>query len=181
LLLLPICAALGIFAHDILLLWIDAEFADNSAFLLQVFALGVLVNSTAHIPFTLIQSAGHPKWTAMIHLVEVIPFLLVLWWATTHFGLVGAVLAWLLRILLDTVAMFLVSARVLRLGTRAIVPSQPLLLLALTAFAVALAFLDSLVLRAAGVLAISALAGLLVLREPAVAARLKKLRAQPAG
>lgn len=172
LVLLPVCAALAIFAHELLSFWIDAEFAANSTILLQIFALGVLVNSTAHIPFTLIQSAGRPQWTAMIHLAEIVPFLGLLWWATATFGPVGAALAWLLRITLDTLAMFWASERILRLGWRAVTPSQLPGLAGLIVLASVVAFMNPLAWRAAGLLLVSLLAAVLLLREPSIRTRL---------
>lgn len=172
LILLPVCAALAIFAHDLLALWIDAEFAANSALLLQIFALGVLVNSLATIPFTLVQGAGRPRWTALIHLAEIAPFLGLLWWATVQFGLVGAALAWLLRIVLDTAAMFWVSKHMMGLGWRAVVPAQLPGLLALNALAAVLTLVGPAGWRTAGLLLITLLAAALLFREPALRARL---------
>lgn len=179
--LLPICAALGIFAHDILALWINVEFADNSARLLQIFALGVAINALATIPFTLIQSAERPKWTAMIHLAEVVPFLAILWWATSAYGPVGAALAWLVRIVIDTIAMFAASSHILKRGWRAVVPSQPLGLLGLTAGAAALCLVESPAMRGIGLLLLCAIALALLLREPAIRNRLGNLITRPAG
>jgi O-antigen/teichoic acid export membrane protein len=176
LLLLPVCAFLGIFAHEILSLWLNDEFARHSAPLLRIFALGILINSTAHIPYTLIQGAGRPKWTAMILLAEAVPFLLLLWWATAQGGALGAALAWLLRIVLDTTAMFLAGGRVLGLGGRAIMPGHLPTLGALTLLAMALAFTGPLVLRGAGFVLVSFLAAAIILREPAIARRLRQLR-----
>lgn len=175
--LLPVCAALAIFAHEILGLWIDAEFAANSALLLQIFALGVVFNALATIPFTLIQSAERPKWTAMIHVAEVVPFLAILWWATSMYGPVGAALAWLARIVIDTVAMFAASRFVLEAGWSAVVPARFGGLAMLTFVAAALCPVESLAIRAAGLAGLSVAAAIILLREPAVRDRLAKLRA----
>lgn len=178
--LLPVCAALTIFAHDLLRFWIDTEFAANSALLLQIFALGVLVNSTAHIPFTLIQGAGRPKWTAMIHLGEIVPFLFVLWWATATFGPLGAALAWLLRIAVDTLAMFWASERILDCGWQAVVPAQLAGLVVLGSATASVSTVESPIVRGVGLLAVCLGAAALLLREPAVRARLTSLRGRAA-
>ena len=104
--LLPVTVALMLFAHELLSLWIDAEFAAHSAVLLQMFAVGILVNCLAHVPFTLIQSAGAPRLTALIHAAELPFFLATLWWLTSLYGVLGAAVAWLLRMMVDTVLMF---------------------------------------------------------------------------
>lgn len=103
---LPMTVALTLFAHELLALWINPGFADHSAVLLQVFALGVLINCLAHVPFTLIQSAGASRLTALAHLIELPFFLAALWWLTLTHGALGAAIAWLLRMVVDTVLMF---------------------------------------------------------------------------
>ena len=104
--LLPVTVALMLFAHELLSLWINAEFAAHSAVLLQMFAVGILVNCLAHVPFTLIQSAGAPRLTALIHAAELPFFLATLWWLTSLYGVLGGAVAWLLRMMVDTVLMF---------------------------------------------------------------------------
>jgi len=111
--LLPVTVALTLFAHDLLAIWINPGFADQSAVLLQVFAFGILINCLAHVPFTLIQSAGAARLTALAHLVELPFFLMALWWLTSTHGTLGAAIAWLLRIVLDTLLMFLLCSPLL--------------------------------------------------------------------
>jgi O-antigen/teichoic acid export membrane protein len=145
---LPVCAGLAIFAHEILELWINAEFARNSAPLLQIFAVGIFVNSLAHIPFTLVQAAGKPKWTALVHLIQVVPFIALLWWATSQFGLLGAAFAWLTRIAFDTCAMFYLGWAVEKTPTSSVtLAAKPVLL---AAFATALLLVESIQLRLVG-------------------------------
>lgn len=102
----PVVLVLILFADEILRLWINEEFASQSATILRILAAGILINSLAHIPFTLIQSSGNSRLTAMIHLCEFPLFMLALWWLTIQYGVVGAALAWLLRMIVDTALMF---------------------------------------------------------------------------
>lgn len=112
-LLLPVTTALAIFSHELLTYWIDPDFASHSAMLLQIFSFGILINCMAHVPFTLIQSAGRARLTALVHLVEVPGFVVVLWWLTSTHGAFGAALAWLFRLLVDTLLMFALGVRLL--------------------------------------------------------------------
>lgn len=104
--LLPVTVALALFAHELLAIWINPGFADNSSILLQVFAVGILINCLAHVPFTLIQSAGAARLTALTHFIELPFFLVALWWLTSSYGALGAAFAWLLRMVFDTLLMF---------------------------------------------------------------------------
>lgn len=104
--LLPVTVALALFAHELLAIWINPGFADNSSTLLQVFAVGILINCLAHVPFTLIQSVGAARLTALTHFIELPFFLAALWWLTSSYGALGAAFAWLLRMVFDTLLMF---------------------------------------------------------------------------
>lgn len=103
---LPITAFIFNFAPEILTVWIGASFAAESSIIMQVFAFGILINCLAHIPYTLIQSAGAPKITALIHCVQFPFFIVLVWFLTSEFGLLGAAFAWLIRVLVDTALMF---------------------------------------------------------------------------
>lgn len=129
--LLPVTMAIALFAGELLSLWINPEFAAHSAPLLQIFAFGILVNCLAHVPFTLIQGAGYARLTATIHAAELPFFLLALWWLTTAYGVVGAALAWLLRMLVDTALMFAASAPLMGKRARDMIGQQTWLMAAL--------------------------------------------------
>jgi O-antigen/teichoic acid export membrane protein len=86
-------------------LWLGAEFADQSYPLLQVFAIGVLINGLAQVPATVLQGIGKPHWPAMIHLAELLLYIPTSFFAIRHFGLAGAALAWGGRIAFDALAL----------------------------------------------------------------------------
>ena len=68
-----------------------------------VLCIGIWINSLASIPFILIQAKGNPRVTAVFHVVELGLYLVVLWALTSRWGLLGAALAWLVRVTLDWV------------------------------------------------------------------------------
>lgn len=82
--------------------WVGADMAAASAPIWRWLAVGVLVNGLAHLPFTMLQSAGRTDVIAKIHLLELVPYSLALWWALAHYGVVGAAVVWSLRVSLDT-------------------------------------------------------------------------------
>jgi hypothetical protein len=51
------------------------------------------------------QASGKARWTATIHLLEILPYGLLLWFCVHRFGILGAASAWTIRALLDAAVM----------------------------------------------------------------------------
>jgi O-antigen/teichoic acid export membrane protein len=111
--LFPIVLAIVLFAHELLDLWLGQEFAKNGAPVLQWLAIGVLINSLAQVPFSLIQGLGRPDITSKFHLFELPLYGLLLWQLTNSYGIIGAAYAWVIRIAIDTLILFLISQSML--------------------------------------------------------------------
>jgi O-antigen/teichoic acid export membrane protein len=108
-LMFPVVLAVVTLADPGLNAWLGAEFARNSAVILQILAVGVLINSLAHLPFGLIQADGRPDLTAKLHLIELPIYLLALWFFLNTMGIVGAAVAWTLRVTVDTIVLFVMA------------------------------------------------------------------------
>jgi O-antigen/teichoic acid export membrane protein len=106
LLLAPILLLITLFARQILELWLGADFAVQSTLVLQILAVGVLINSLGLIPFSLLQGIGRPDLTAKFLLIEVPVYIAALWLLLRRMGLPGAALAYTLRVTLDTFLLF---------------------------------------------------------------------------
>jgi O-antigen/teichoic acid export membrane protein len=100
---------LTILARDILQLWLGQAFAQESTCVFQILALGVLINSLAHVPYSLLQAHGRPDITAKFHLVELPLHGLLVWWFINLWGTTGAALAWTIRVTVDAL-LLLVAA-----------------------------------------------------------------------
>ncbi|MDI6891119.1 MAG: flippase [Thermodesulfovibrionales bacterium] len=111
--LFPIILLIITLAHEGLTLWLGAEFAQNSTRVLQWLAVGVFFNSLAQIPFALVQGAGRPDLTAKLHLIELPFYLLAVWWLIGAYGIEGAAVAWVARIVVDTLILFGMAHRFL--------------------------------------------------------------------
>ncbi len=144
---LPITAALAVFARELLTIWISADFASHSTVLLQIFAVSMLISCMAQIPFTLIQSAGKPRTTALVHCCILPVYLLSLWLLARKFGVTGAAWAWLLRMIIDASTLFVLSAPILRLPRHYFINRHSVALGLLAAVIFAGAFFDNLWLR----------------------------------
>lgn len=101
-----------IMAKPILDLWLGNIYGEESTNILRVLIIGFIFNSIAQIPFSHIQACGRSKITAAIHLIELIPYLLVLIALVYWKGLLGAAIAWTLRVTIDYGIMVFFSLRI---------------------------------------------------------------------
>ncbi len=135
--LFPLILLVFVLAGDGLKLWLGAEFALHSSRVLQWLAVGVFINCLAAAPFAVVQSAGRPDLTAIIHLVELPVYLVALFWLIKLRGIEGAAIAWTGRVAIDALVLFVFAERLLPMQHS--VRSQMLLLFGgtLSAFAIA--------------------------------------------
>lgn len=111
--LLPFVILTVALARPGLSLWVGEEFAAHSFRPMQILALGVFFNGLASIPFALVQGLGRPDLTAKLHLVEFPAFLALLWVLVSAHGIVGAAVAWTLRVGFDMVGLYVMSRHLL--------------------------------------------------------------------
>lgn len=111
--LLPVTVVLVIFAPEGLAVWLGSDFAHNSASVARLLAVAVLMNCLAHVPFTHLQSVGRPDVTAKFHLMELPVYIVMLFFLARSWGITGVAVAWLLRVMIDTILLFWFSSRLL--------------------------------------------------------------------
>lgn len=109
----PITVVIIALAGPGLRIWLGSEFARQSTRVLQWLALGVFVNSMAHLPFAFLQGAGRPDLTAKLHFVELPLYLLLLWWIVPILGIEGVAIVWVARATLDTMVIFILTSKLL--------------------------------------------------------------------
>ena len=102
----PTLLALALFARPILRVWLGADFANESTSTLQILALGMLLNSLALVPFSLLQGVGRPDLTGVFSLIEFAFQIVCCCLLVRRFGITGAAVAWALKSLLDALLMF---------------------------------------------------------------------------
>jgi O-antigen/teichoic acid export membrane protein len=115
---MPVVLAIVVLAPEGLRLWLGPAFAEHGTIVLRWFAAGILVNSLAHVPFALIQSAGRPDLTAKMHLVELPLYVAALVPLALSFGIQGAAVAWTARIVLDAILIWFFAHRLLSANSR---------------------------------------------------------------
>ena len=116
LLMLPVMILGVSFAPIILRLWLGDMHTAASVTAMQLLLVGLIVLSVGAVPFTLVQALGKPKWSAMVHLVELPVHAALTWWAVSRFGVVGAAAAWSLRAIYDAALFDAAVARMVGRG-----------------------------------------------------------------
>ena len=104
-----VCAPAIILSPAFFRYWIGADFALLAAPVAQILFLGAWINGLAFIAFTLLQGQGRPDITGKLHMIELVPFLAILWILTSTLGIKGAAIAWSLRCATDALALFWMS------------------------------------------------------------------------
>jgi len=123
----PVVLIIGLFAQDILRVWLGADFAVKSAVVLQIFALGVLINSLAWIPCALLQGTGRPDLPAKFHLLQLPLYVGIAWFSVNQWGIAGAAGAWTFRVALDAILLFRATFKVYQLAPRLLVANGTIL------------------------------------------------------
>jgi O-antigen/teichoic acid export membrane protein len=101
LIVVPFCAVTCLLAPWLLGMVGGDQYRGESVAVLRILSIGVAANCIAAVPFTVLQASGRARWTATLHLVEIVPFGLLLWFAIHRWGIIGAAAAWTGRTVID--------------------------------------------------------------------------------
>ena len=109
--LLPICLTIAVGSKWAMALWLGQNFAEHSSAVVSVMAMGLVLNGMAHVPFAAIQAAGDARTTALIHLLELAIYAPVLLVSIKAYGLIGAAIAWNVRVTIDLAILLMYAKR----------------------------------------------------------------------
>lgn len=90
-------------------LWLGGRVSDLAAPIGIVLLAGVWANGLAAVPFAQSYSQARPDRVAKVHLLELLPFLGLLWLGLRWWGMLGAALAWDARVIADAWLLFYTS------------------------------------------------------------------------
>lgn len=90
-------------------IWLGDALDIRSVIILKILLVGVFFNILAQAPYLKIQSKGYSNITAYIHIVEVVPYFLLLFKLMELYGLTGVAWAWSIRMLIDYLVLSAVS------------------------------------------------------------------------
>ncbi len=104
-----ICCPMIIVAQPLLSYWLGRAMPVDYGLIVGLIVVGVWINALAIIPFSLLQAQGKQSLVAQCHLLELAPFIAVLWLSVSSFGLLGAAGAWTARVSIDALLLFRLS------------------------------------------------------------------------
>jgi O-antigen/teichoic acid export membrane protein len=97
------CASGILLSKDFMVLWIGPSFALEATPILEILLMGAWINGIAFIPFSFLQGQGRPDVVAKVHFWEIIPYVFLLSFMLITFGVLGAAIAWCVRVAIDAV------------------------------------------------------------------------------
>lgn len=108
-----VCLVSAALAYPALAWWLTPDFARQALPIALILAVGIWLNAIALVPYTLLHAGGNSKITALFHLAELVVYVVALYWLTSYWGLLGAAVAWVGRVLLDLVLLHVAAEKYL--------------------------------------------------------------------
>lgn len=118
LLIAPGILFLFVLGPDLCGLWMGATFAQQTALVVQILAIGALANALAYIPYNLLQATGRPDLTGKFHLVELPLYVGLCVILIPRWGINGAAVAGTARFLIDSALLFWAAGHYCRCSLR---------------------------------------------------------------
>lgn len=82
------------------------DVGNHMVLIAQILLVGFWFNAISYVPYAYIQGIGKPSLTAKIHLYEVLPYLVLLWFLINTYGIHGAAISLVSRLVVDSVLLF---------------------------------------------------------------------------
>lgn len=108
---LPLVIALCTIARPLLTLWAGERFAQNSTIPLYILTIGVFFHANAFIGGSLLYASGRADIVAKFFWIQLLPYVLMTLYFTSHFGAIGAAASWSFRVILESAITCYLGAR----------------------------------------------------------------------
>jgi O-antigen/teichoic acid export membrane protein len=116
-----ICAPAIVLTRPLLNLWMGEDFGLIAGPIGELLLMGAWINGLSFIFFALLQGQGRPDILAKIDSLLLLPYIILLWFLTGHFGLLGAAASWNLLVAIEAGLIF-AAARFRPAGLVRLVP-----------------------------------------------------------
>lgn len=101
-----ICAAGMVLTQPFLDLWMGKDFGSIAGPIGELLLIGAWFNGFMYIFLALLQGQGRPDIVAKLHVLEIIPYVILIWFFVNHFGLLGAAASWDIMVAFEALLLF---------------------------------------------------------------------------
>ncbi len=98
--------------------WFSADFGRESTGPYYIIIAGLFLNVLAYFPYAALMAAGRSEIFAKLYWIELVPYILLVWWLASSFGAKGAAAAWSIRVIIDAIVLFYLGNRVANVSYR---------------------------------------------------------------
>lgn len=98
-----LCGMAALTIYPVLSIWITPEFASKAYPIALIILVGAFINGIATVSYTFLHAIGKTKLTAEFHIAELLIYVTMIYVLTKQFGLMGAAVAWVLRVTIDLI------------------------------------------------------------------------------
>jgi O-antigen/teichoic acid export membrane protein len=114
-LLLPSLMVLFVIAKPFFTIWAGPDFGRESTGPFYVLLIGLLFNMLAYIPYGSIVAFGRTDLVAKTHWSELVPYAILAAVLINYFGIIGAAVAWSVRLIFDSLIFLWLSKTVVNI------------------------------------------------------------------
>jgi O-antigen/teichoic acid export membrane protein len=107
---------ISFYSFELLSLWINSDFAQESYYLTIIFCCTMYVRNMAAIPVTVLNSQSKPHYAAFLHIVEIALYFTLLNWVSGFESLLYFAIAQLSITIFDTLFLYIFCYKELRMG-----------------------------------------------------------------
>jgi O-antigen/teichoic acid export membrane protein len=102
----PLALGLAFLGHPFLSLWAGPRYGTHSSVPFYILLAGLWFNTLGYVPQSHLIASGGVSRLAILRSAELVPYLLLAAVLTARFGVIGAAMAWSIRIVVDVVLLF---------------------------------------------------------------------------
>ena len=98
-----------IFSQIGLSIWLGKEFSEKAWAIFCILSVGIFFNGIAQIPFATIQAVGMAKRAAMLHIIEFVIYVPLLYASLNFLGLIGGAIVWSTKMFVDLIGLLIIN------------------------------------------------------------------------
>lgn len=95
-------------------IWLGSAFEEISVDIIFLLLIGLFFNTLAQAPYMRLQAIGRADSTAYVHILEIVPYFIALYFLIQSQGVLGVAMAWVGRMVVDYIILTIVCKSIVR-------------------------------------------------------------------